>query len=364
MKITIQNPQYECHNPEKTLHPYNWYILNKYTKNIFIYNLDFNGYKILIIWIIKNKINIFKFKWIFSIKTLNKHSDILISFNWRPDYDFLCPPLDYKWLKFVHIMDYFVYTKNAYNNLVKNEIDYVLWYNNHWIYDDYFKSIYKNYINKCISVPFSFANRFKNINNFKSRINKCVALWAVNFINDNNVINWELDDAKEYFNKKNEVYFHKFRNMLVENEELLSNEIDSLLINNWKNWNYNIVDKYNEYKMFTTCESIMNFPSVKTYEWMACWSVFVASDNPCYDEIWLIDWINCIKYKQYDIIDFKNKVIYYQNNPELLEQISINWYNHVIKNYNPEKTALDLFNIMKEIHEKWNINFNTNTNIQ
>lgn len=363
MKIAIQNPQYACYNSWLVVHYYNWYFLKNYTNIFFIHDISIKWYKHLIIWIIKNKINIFNYKWIFSTKTLNKKANILISFSWRPDLNEFCPPKEFNWIKFTHIMDYFCKSKEAFDKLKYNNVKYLLWYTNHGIYDGFFKFIYKDYINKCIWVPFSYSSRFINKEKFNIRKNKCIALWSVNILREPLAKNWELNDVQAFFEKRWEKYFHKFRNLLVVNEKLLENEIDSLLIDKWKNWNYNIVEKYNEYKMFTTCESIMNFPSVKTYEWMACWSVFVASDNPCYDEIWLIDWVNCIKYKQYDINDFKNKINFYQNNPELLEKISINWYKHITENYNPEKIANELHNNIIKIYEKEYTSININSNL-
>jgi len=355
MKIAIQNPQYWINNNISNIHPYNLEILYKNTSVIFLYDIWWLKWIIiLIIWLLKNKINIIKYKFIFDINKLNKNADVLISFNWRPDLNRNCPPIGFKWLKFVHLMDYMFNPTKSNENLIKNNVDYVLWTTNHYKYDEFFNKFYPNYKEKCIWVPFSFWKRFKNIKKYSKRINKCVAVWSVRLVNDNiHCKNNDLDEFKEYFKWK-EIYFHKMRRLISINNTKLKNQIYSLLPWNDKqvNWNYDIVNEYNNYKMFVSCESINYFPSVKTYEWIACWSVLVCSTHKCFEDLWFIDWVNCIKHNEFDIDDLKNKINYYQKNEKLLNKISDNGYKYITKKFSPKEVAKNLINEINKIYNE------------
>ncbi len=344
MKIAIQNPHIWVRNSWKTLHAYNWSFLLKYSQIIFLPKIKLKDLFLFFIWVIKNRVPIYKYKVVFNTDTLNITADMLICFNGAIYNEENIPPKEFNWIKIAHLMDYVHWAKKSYENLTNNWVDYVLWYGNHWKYDKFFQEYFSKYKDKVITTPFSYSKRFKSKINFGDRINKCVALWAVRLVDDNtHCIKGQLDGYKDFF--KNEKYHHKMRALINENLDSFSEEIDSYMPKNWKQekWDYDIVEVYNKYKMFTSCESIINFPSVKTYEWMACWSVFVCSDHECYDEIWLIDWVNCIKYENYNLQSLRDKIQYYQSNPKKLEEISKNWYLHITNNYNPNIIAEKLY---------------------
>ena len=271
--------------------------------------------------------------------------DAVICLNGRPDLKENHPPKEFKGLKAVHLMDHTFQVQRTRKVLKEHEIEMLLAYNEHDLFDPFFQHFYPDYIGKVIPVPFGFNDkRFWQIgfNTWKWRVNKVAAFGAVNPVSDPLCI----ADIKDYaeFNKHEE-FTHKWRRQLFMNKAFLASELDSFFPE-WpktKDFDYDIVQAYNQYKMFTTCESIMFYPSVKTFEGMACGSVFVASDHPCYDKIGLMDGVNCIKHKQYSIEDFKEKVNYYQEHEDELAVIAENGIKFVNEFYRPDKIALNLY---------------------
>jgi len=276
--------------------------------------------------------------------------DIMVCFNGRPDLAQNCPPKEFKGMSALHLQDHVFQTEKTLQVLKENEIDYVLAYNRHDKHDPFFKAIYKDYIGKVIDVPFGYNDlRFRDNKDFSDRKNKVIALGSVNPVADPLCI----ADIEVYaeFNKA-EDFTHKWRRMLVDHRHILSAEMDSLLpvFPQTKDFGYDIVETYNNYRMFTSGESIMNYPSVKTFEGMACGSVLVCSDHACYKELGLYDGLNCIMHKQYDIEDFRKNIQFYQQYPAALERIAKEGKSLVEKNYNPKMIAKTLYN---NLERKW-----------
>lgn len=269
--------------------------------------------------------------------------DMIVCLNGRPDLFENCPPKEFKGVKVVHLMDHVFRVKETLSVLKENNVTHLMCYNRHDLYDPFFKHFYSDYIGKVIPVPFGYNDlRFKNNTPFEQRKNKVVSLGSVNPVSDPLC----LSDIQEYadFNK-GEKFTHKWRRMLVENIGDLKDIMDSRLpvFPETKDFGYDIAQEYNGYKMFTTCASIMNYPSVKTFEGMACGSVFVCEDLPCYRDIGFIHGQNCVMHEKGNIEDFKWEVTQMENNPQWLELISKNGQKFVEKNFNPKKIAENLY---------------------
>lgn len=347
MEIAIQNPHFIVSRSSRTLHPYSIEFMESYCSVIFLYSLNLKSILSFLRWVFKNRIKLWKYKIVFSLRTLNRVSEVLVCLNGRPDLKRNCPPLGFSGQKYAHLMDYMYCAKEACDNLVDNDVDYVLGYTDHGKHDPFFRKVYAPYTDKCIGIPFSYASRFVDNKDFDGRINKCVAIGSINQVDSPYVNSGEWKDFVKFFEKK-EKWAHKFRRMIVEHLKELKGEIDSYLPSSdmRQRWDYDIVAVLNSYKMFTTCESILFYPSVKVYEGCAVGSALVCSDHPCYDNFGFEDGVNCIKHKQFDIQDLKKKIIYYQNHPKELREIARKGYLLITEKYNPKAVADDLFKII------------------
>jgi glycosyltransferase involved in cell wall biosynthesis len=265
--------------------------------------------------------------------------DAIVCFNGRPDLDRNHPPKEFKGLKVVHLMDHVFQVERALKNLREHDVHYVLGYNRHDKYDPFFQAHFGEYVEKLIPVPFGFNDlRFRSTNRFSDRINKVVGLGAVNPVSDPLC----LTDIELYTTfHKNERWTHRWRKKLSDSIHFLENEMDSYFpqFPETKKFDYDILETYNAYKMFTTCEGIMNYPSVKVFEGMACGSVFIGNDNDCYKAIGLVSGQNCLLHRYEDVEDFKRTVQWAQENPKALEEISLNGQRFVRENFTPFKIA-------------------------
>jgi glycosyltransferase involved in cell wall biosynthesis len=315
MKIGILNPNWGFFSGEKTLHRWAEFFIEEYATDILSYE---------------------------EAKTYT--GDMIVCLNGRPDLLANCPPKEFKGIKVVHLMDHVFRVEETLRALEVNGIDFLLCYNDHDLFDPFFQHYYKDYIGKVLAVPFGYDSRFINTTPFGARTNKVVALGSVNPTSDPLCLE-DIKEFAQFWKERDEPFTHKWRKMLSDNREDLKEIMDSRLpvFPQTKDFEYDIVAEYNKYKMFTTCESIMNYPSVKTFEGMACGSVLVCSDDPCYLQLGLVNSINCIKHSKYDLNEFKEKIEYYQNNEEELKAIAIQGERFVREFYNPEKIAKRLY---------------------
>ena len=201
-----------------------------------------------------------------------------------------------------------------------------------------------------IPVPFGYTERFKNLNSFNDRMNKSVGLGSVNPLR---MLDYPVENFKEvadYF--PDESWMHATRRMFVKNEEKVKHSMDLMFpfFPQIKDFKYDLVEKFNSYKMFTSCESIFYFPSAKSYEGSACGTVNVCIDHDCNKEFGFVDGENCIMYEEGSLDSFNQKIEFYQNNPEKLSQISMNAEQHAFNHFRHEKVAEGIINSIAQIY--------------
>ncbi len=264
-----------------------------------------------------------KVKFLFTKRALNKHCDILLNFNMTQPEDFTPAVKQFKGMKIFHLMDYFWMEPGSkkYARLKEFGIDYVMSYSSSDKNCPYFQKIFPGYKGKVIPVPFGYSERFRNTTPFSERKNKCVALGSVNPFRPADAEPIKYQETADFY--LDLPWLHKFRRMIVENLPLLGNEIDSMLpvFPLYKEYTYDIVKKFNEYRMWVSDETMFFFPTAKSYEGTACGTVMVCSDHPCFAEFGFVDGENCIMHRRYDIAHMKERISYYQNHPIELEAI-------------------------------------------
>lgn len=348
IKIAIQNPMF-C--DLTNVNGWTLDFMRQYKPIIFVSNIRYLRY--LPMFFYKNKLNPLSFKIVFHQNKLNTLVDALVCFNGNPYLEENWPARGFRKLKVHHLMDYTFYPSLSHEILKATGVDYVFGYNRHDKYCDFFKEKYPFFIGKVIPVPFGFSERFKNVECFKKRKNKCISLGSINSFDDpvHNID--ELKETNNFFLKKGEKFMHKFRRMLKENEKKLENIMDSRLPDypETKNFKFDIVEILNDYKMFVNCESLQYFPSAKTFEGPACGSVLVCSDHPCFSDLGFVDGVNCIKHKQFDIADFERKIISNLNDPSNLEKIQIEGTRMVRDNFSHKKIADYVFSEIVRLSE-------------
>jgi hypothetical protein len=300
----------------------------------------------------EGEIELDKTEIIFSPKVLQEKCDVLLNFNVTKKSEFTPGIKYFEGLKIFHLMDYFwVEPASAKNERLKEyRIDYVMSYSSSDKHCPFFQHFFPGYIGKVIPVPFGYHQRFENIDQFSNRIPKCIALGSVNPLN-------RIDAPPDYWREPasfypDDAWMHKFRRILVKEKDNLKSIMDSTLAEfpKTREWNYDIVKKFNEYQMFTSCESIFYFPPAKTFEGPASGCVLVCSNHPCFTDYGFVDGINCIKHNQFDIQNFREKILYYQTHQEDLEQIQQRGTTFVRNRYSHQMIGQKLHHIFDMLY--------------
>ncbi|MBI6546240.1 MAG: glycosyltransferase family 1 protein, partial [Cyanobacteria bacterium NC_groundwater_1444_Ag_S-0.65um_54_12] len=255
-------------------------------------------------------------------------------------------------MKIWHVNDYFWNEPGSIINqkLLNYGIDYLMGYSSHDKHCSYFQKTFPRYLGKVIPVAFGFSARCEEQSAFEERKNKAIALGSVNPLRPLQYALHNYRESADFF--PDETWFHKFRRMLVLNKESLSDALDSMLpeFPQIKDFSYDIVAKFNEYRMFVTCESLFLFPSAKAYEGPACGSVQICADHPCNHEFGFRDGVNAIMYPLFDVAAMAERIRYYQNHPEQLQKIKHAGTAFVKRNYSHQAVAA---RIARQVEAAW-----------
>ena len=135
------------------------------------------------------------------------------------------------------------------------------------------------------------------------------------------------------------------------------------LVPNHKNtyFSFDIVAKYNAYRMFISPEEIIGLPSINAIEGMACGAAFIGIDHPMYIDIGLIPNVHYIAYKNQNLEDLVQRIQYYQQYPEECEKIAQAGYQFVSSNFTPEAVAKRLWESLGLELSDLNVGLNTRT---
>lgn len=353
MNIAIRNPHRLGIAGQHSFHDYILKLLQSGAiSHIFIDDLSFREESLARIYSRYNwkELGLDSIKIIFSAKRLNEECDILLSFDSGLN-DFTPAVKNFTGIKIFHIMDYFWGEPFSIkvDRLREYKIDYLFSYGSPDRYCDYFKKNAPDYIGRVIPLPFGYGERFKQTRPFAQRLHKCVAMGSVRplrFANESK--EKYLEQANFY---KDEAWFHKFRRMLVEHKESLQTVMDSMLpeFPHYRDYDYDMVEKCNEYQLFISDESLFYFPSAKSFEGPACGTVMVCSDNQCFRDFGFIDQKNCITHREFDITDCKKVITDALLDQDRLEKISIEGREFVETHYSHTAIAHSLAHILRQV---------------
>lgn len=296
-------------------------------------------------------------EFVFSARELCRKADVLLNLNLM-----YVPHLDselstgvsrFDGLKVFHVGDYFWYHPGSekYRQLQRAGVDHLFGYAMHDRYCNYFQKYFPGYSGKVWGIPFGFAPRFRSLNPFVERSNKAVALGSVNPLRPLQDPVYNYRETADFYPDEN--WFHKFRRQLVLDKSQLAGVMDSMLpeFPAIKDFKYDLVAKFNEYRMFVTCESIYFFPSAKVFEGPASGTALVCADHDCNREYGFEDGKNCVMFQPYNSDDFRDKVAWYQRNELRLSEIAEQGHRFVTGNYSHENVANKIW---ETINLMWN----------
>ncbi len=353
-----------------------WDYFYKKDKYIYVYINDYettlqgSGRKNFWKWALLNGINPLKVKLIPTIKDLNP-TDIVFLFqlgNLNLQYDPFLPPVknieelaSCRAYKVMHLTHYGYHGKIAAQYTKSAKIDLFIAESNLAKHSKIFQYYYPWYARDVFVLPFIIENRFRYLQHYDKRKNKAVATGQVLYAPNN---------LYEDFGIK---YLHPMRKLILDNDEKLSSIIDSHIIkynpkseysspNNKKTffhllvqktltsqktycirfffkmllayakllrtqkikaYDYDIVALLNQYKMVVHGKECMDLPPISAFEGMACGCALISEQDGFYEDLGFEEGVSYIA-TDGTLADLKNKIEFFRNRPDLLEQIAEN----------------------------------------
>lgn len=302
------------------------------------------------LWMKIHKIKPRQIKLFYSTKELDPQNDVLFIFSRNqlngpggPDIN------DFTGLTVVHVTHYISGTRQIADKtramrfpLMAAEADLAR--------NDFFKYWWPK-VKKVYVLPFVVKPRYKKINqDFKARKNKCFAIGTI----------FDAGGYPEYRQFFKDKPFHPMRDAVYEKQLELREAIDSYISKEAKTseelrgikpsdsrivseikrrlpyfilekfiashrrdyYRFDIVAKYNEYRMFISPEESIGLPSINVLEGMACGCAYIGVESPMYSDLGMRSGVHYVGYREEDIEDLRVKIKYYQDHEDELKKIA------------------------------------------
>lgn len=316
---------------------------------------------------------------IFKLSELDPHNDIIMMFGFT---DHKSDLREYPGAVLIHLSHYHINTEKiaALFSTLKNGF-FVS--EGEVAQNDYFQHFFPYGANRTYLLPFTYyPGRFINNVKFEDRVNKCFASGPMSVPNDSSYTkhygpNIALNPMREILYKhKTEItesiaaYIFPHNFAITGMREIYKSDapftrfakrylpawfLTAVLKIKLPYYNFNIVEKYNEYTMFSSPEERTGLPSMKLLEGILCGAVLVGIDDPMYTSIGFKDGVNYVAYKNNDLANLVKQINYYQANPEKLKAISEAGQSFISSKFTPEK----VFGIFWRDLEKLLVSINT-----
>lgn len=235
------------------------------------------------------------------------------------------------------------------------------------IYD----AFYSWYKNEFHVIPFVPGGRFVPKNNFKDRENKCFSTGTVTYMHNitpyygepcaqpaRRQIMTNREQLQGFVDCYNSDYLEDTEEKKLKGKHFfakLYNAIYSKLYSGRqkKYFSFDMVEKFNQYKMCLIGEEIMQIPGIGFVEGMACGCAYIGQTVGYYEDYGMIEGVHYIGYDG-SIEDLKQKISYYQKDEhqDQLEQIASNGFKFIQENFRRDIVAERLFNKMMSLSDK------------
>lgn len=225
-----------------------------------------------------------------------------------------------------------------------------------------------------VVIPFVFAERFQNYKPFKERQNKCFSTGTITY-----------KEHKEFLSVYGDPCDQPARKFVKDNPDFFKGTVDCYssdylednpgktyvagenpLVRLYKKFynlrhvgkqkkyfSFNMVEKFNDYKMHLLGEEILGVPGIGYVEGMACGSAYIGLDSPMYRDLGLIPGVHYIAYDGTKE-GLRATVEYWQKpeNQEELEKIAMAGCDFVRTHFCGDVVAKTLVESLVELKNK------------
>lgn len=236
-------------------------------------------------------------------------------------------------------------------------------------FNEYFGWFHKQYM----VIPFVFAPRFKVIKPFAERQNKAVSVGTVTY--PGYLIKYYGHDClqparKQVYDNARELtpWVDCFNSDYLEDDKLSKHSAnDSKLVRTFKRlhdkffvghqkkyYSFDMVEKFNDYKMCIVGEEIVGLPGIGFVEGMACGCAYLGQTVGYYEDYGMKEGVHYIGYDG-TLDDLKTKITYYQQpeHQQELETIARTGCEFVRSHFNGPAAAESLLNNLLEAQRRW-----------
>ena len=297
-----------------------------------------------------------------------RHDDIVIVYEFfRPQFDFSTRPDAFVALSQLHfLVGQADVMEKLDPDLIYNESDL----QKHFIaFNDYFGWFHKQYL----VIPFVFAERFKVVKPFSERQNKAVSVGTVTYPEyirkyyGTNCLQparkQVYDHAKEltpWVDCFNSDYLEDLKQIEYKPSDNAVKKIISRLHAKFftghqkKYYSFDMVEKFNDYKMCVVGEEITGLPGIGFVEGMASGCAYIGQTVGYYEDYGMKEGVHYIGYDG-SLDDLKAKISYYQQpeHQDELEAIAKAGCEFVRTRFNSKAAAESLLNNLLEAQQRW-----------
>lgn len=209
--------------------------------------------------------------------------------------------------------------------------------------------------------PFVYAERFKCITSFEERKTKCFSTGTITYKYEPEFIEVygdPCDQPARKFTKDNPEFFKDTvdstsQDYLEDDKLKKINADDSVVSKCYKRYynrthtgkqkkyfSFDMVEKFNTYKMHLVGEEILGVPGIGYVEGMACGSAYIGLDSPMYSDLGLIPGVHYITYDG-TMEGLRTTIEYWQRpeNQQELELIAKRGCEYVRSNFSGTRVA-------------------------
>lgn len=237
-------------------------------------------------------------------------------------------------------------------------------------YSKIFKDYYSWFKGDFILQPFVFASRFKPIKPFSERKNKAVSVGTITYMHNITEIYGDpcAQPARKQIKDNSselEPWIDCFNSDYLEDDKMVksTNAFTKIFGRLYAKfftghqkayYSFDMVEKFNEYKMCVVGEEIMGIPGVGFVEGMACGCAYIGQTIGYYEDYGMKEGVHYIGYDG-TLEDLKAKISFYQlpENQTKLEEIAQAGCEFVRSRFNGTSAAEQLLNNLIDAQNRW-----------
>ena len=297
-----------------------------------------------------------------------RHDDIVVVYEFfRPQFDFSSRPDAFVALSQLHFLVGQARVMEKLDpDLIYNESDL----QKHFVgFNDYFSWFHKQYL----VIPFVYGERFKVVKPFSERQNKAVSVGTITYPEyirkyygtnclqpARKQVYDHAEELKPWVDCFNSDYLENIKQMAVKKSDSVIKKTLARLHSKFftghqkKYYSFDMVEKFNDYKMCVVGEEITGLPGIGFVEGMASGCAYIGQTVGYYEDYGMKEGVHYIGYDG-TLDDLKAKISYYQQpeHQQELEAIAKEGCEFVLSNFNGRAAAESLLNNLQEAQRRW-----------